>query len=175
MSPNETRLVRNTALTILALVALRLVAAAVTPLTFDEAYYWMWSKHLAGGYYDHPPMVAVVIWLGTLIAGDTEFGVRVVSVLLALPMSWAVYRTAELLFGGQRVACSATLLLNATLMAAAGTMIVTPDAPLLVASSFVLLALAQVLATGQGPWWIAVGVAVGVALLSKYTALFFGP
>ena len=59
MSPNEARLVRNTALTILALVALRLVAAAFTPLTFDEAYYWMWSKHLAGGYYDHPPMVAL--------------------------------------------------------------------------------------------------------------------
>ena len=63
MSPNEARLVRNTALTILALVVLRLVAAAFTPLTFDEAYYWMWSKHLAGGYYDHPPMVAIVIRL----------------------------------------------------------------------------------------------------------------
>jgi hypothetical protein len=61
MSASDARLVRNTALTILALVALRLVAAAVTPITFDEAYYWMWSKHLAGGYYDHPPMVAVVI------------------------------------------------------------------------------------------------------------------
>jgi hypothetical protein len=49
MSADEARLVRNTVLTILALVALRLVAAAFTPLTFDEAYYWMWSKHLAGG------------------------------------------------------------------------------------------------------------------------------
>jgi 4-amino-4-deoxy-L-arabinose transferase-like glycosyltransferase len=56
-----------------------------------------------------------------------------------------------------------------------GLMIVTPDAPLLVASSFVLLTLALVLTTGQGAWWLAVGAAVGVALLSKYTALFFGP
>src|SRR6478752_1651969 len=63
MSQNEGRLVRNTVLTILALVALRLIAAALTPLTFDEAYYWMWSQHLALGYYDHPPMVAVVIRL----------------------------------------------------------------------------------------------------------------
>jgi len=39
-SPNEARLVRNTALAILALVALRLAAAAWTPLTFDEAYYF---------------------------------------------------------------------------------------------------------------------------------------
>jgi 4-amino-4-deoxy-L-arabinose transferase-like glycosyltransferase len=175
MSPNDRRLVRNTALTILVLVALRLVAAAWTPLTFDEAYYWMWSKHLAGGYYDHPPMVAVVIRLGTMIAGDTELGVRLVSILLALPMSWAVYRTAAILFGGVRVATTAALLLNVTLMAAVGTLIVTPDAPLLVASSFVLFYLAKVLETGRGAWWLAVGAAAGAALLSKYTALFFGP
>jgi hypothetical protein len=175
MSPYEARLVRNTVLTILALVALRLVAAAWTPLTFDEAYYWMWSQHLAGGYYDHPPGVALVIRLGTMIAGDTELGVRLVSILLALPMSWAVYRAAAILFGGHRLASTATILLNITLMAAVGTMIVTPDAPLLVASSFVLLFLAKVLETGRGAWWLAVGAAVGAALLSKYTALFFGP
>src|SRR6476619_8439825 len=92
MNPNEARLVLNTVLTILALVALRLIAAAFTPITFDEAYYWMWSKHLAGGYYDRPPGVAVVIRLGTLIAGDTEFGVRLVSILLVLPMHWAIYQ-----------------------------------------------------------------------------------
>jgi 4-amino-4-deoxy-L-arabinose transferase-like glycosyltransferase len=175
MIPSEVRLVRNTAVTILALVALRLVAAAWTPLTFDEAYYWMWSKHLAGGYYDHPPGVAFVIRLGTMIAGDTELGVRLVSILLALPMSWAVYRTAAILFGGMRVAATAALLLNVTLMAAVGTLIVTPDAPLLVASSFVLFFLAKVLETGRGAWWLAVGAAAGLALLSKYTALFFGP
>ncbi len=175
MSPNEARLVRNTVVTVLALVALRLVAAAWTPLTFDEAYYWTWSKHLAGGYYDHPPGVAVVIRLGTMIAGDTELGVRLVSILLALPMSWAVYRTAAILFGGQRVASTATILLNVTLTAAIGTLIVTPDGPLLVASSFVLFFLAKVLETGRGAWWLAVGAAVGAALLSKYTALFFGP
>src|ERR1700730_5229665 len=175
MSPNEVRLVRNTAVTILALVALRLVAAAGTPLTFDEAYYWMWSKHLAGGYYDHPPMVAWVIRLGTMISGDTELGVRLVSVLLALPMSWAVFRAASILFGGVRVAATATILLNVTLMAAVGTLIVTPDDPLLVASSCVLFFLAKVLETGHGAWWLAAGAAVGAALLSKYTAFFFGP
>src|ERR1700682_4263208 len=175
MTANEVRLVRNTAVTILALVVLRLVAAAWTPLTFDDAYYWMWSKHLAGGYYDHPPGVAVVIRLGTMVAGDTELGVRLVSILLGLPMGWAGDRTAAILFGDMRVAAPATILLNVTLMAAVGTLIVTPDSPLLVASSFVLFFLAKVLETGRGAWWLAVGPAVGAALLSKYTALLFGP
>jgi 4-amino-4-deoxy-L-arabinose transferase-like glycosyltransferase len=175
MIAGDARFVRGSALIILGLIALRLIAAAVTPLTFDEAYYWTWSRHLAGGYYDHAPMVAWIIRAGTLIAGDTQIGVRLVSILLALPMSWAVYRAAELLFGGRRLAATAAVLLNTTMIVAVGTVIVTPDAPLMVASSFVLLALAQVAASGRGVWWLAVGVAVGLALLSKYTALLFGP
>ncbi len=175
MSANDATLVRNTSFTILALVAMRLIAAAFTPLTFDEAYYWTWSKHLAGGYYDHPPMVALVIRAGTIVAGDTELGVRLASILLALPMSFAVYRAGQILFGGVQVAATSALMLNVTLMAAVGTLIVTPDSPLLAASSFVLFFLAKVLETGRGAWWLAVGAAVGAALLSKYTALFFGP
>src|SRR4029079_3412210 len=129
MSPTEKRLARNTSLTVLALVALRLVAAAWTPITFDEAYYWTWSKHLAGVYYDHPPMVALVIRAGTMIAGDTELGVRLVSVLPPRPLSFAVYRTGAILFGSMRTAATAAVLLNVTLMAAVGTLIVTPDSP----------------------------------------------
>ena len=174
MTSAEQRLARNTAITVIALVVLRLVVAAFTPLTFDEAYYWTWSKQLAGGYYDHPPMVAYVIRLGTMLAGDTPFGVRVVSILLAIPMSWAVYRTAKILFDDTRIAASAAIFLNVTLMAAVGTLIVTPDAPLMVASSFVLFFLAKFYETRNGAWWLAVGAAVGVALLSKYTAMFFG-
>ena len=150
MTADDARIAHNTSGLILALVVLRCLAAAWTPLTFDEAYYWMWSKHLAFGYYDHPPMVALVIRLGTMIAGDTEVGVRVASILLALPLSFAVYRSADILFGGARVAATAVILLNVTLMAAVGTLIVTPDAPLLVASSFVLLFCAKVLQTGRG-------------------------
>src|SRR5439155_25381333 len=98
-----------------------------------------------------------------------------VSILLPLPMSWAIYQAAAILFGSRRVAASSAILLNITLMAAVGTMIVTPDAPLLVASSLLLFALAKVLQTGRGAWWLAVGAAAGCALLSKYTAMFFGP
>src|SRR4051812_31942537 len=175
MSPGEARLVGGTAWTIAALLVLRLVAAAYTPLTFDEAYYWTWSKHLAAGFYDHPPMVAIVITLGTLIAGDTELGVRLFSILLVLPTSWAVYRAAGILLGSEVVAATAAILLNATMMVSVETMLITPDSPLLAASAFVLFFLAKIFESGRGAWWLAAGAAVGVALLSKYNALFFGP
>lgn len=167
--------IRRAALVIVAMVGLRLLIAALTPLAFDEAYYWLWSQHLAAGYYDHPPMVALVVRLGTLIAGDTELGVRLVSVLLMLPASFAVYRTGAILCGSARVGATAAVLFNVTMMAWLGTILVSPDAPLMLASSLVMWALAKLLQTQRGVWWLAVGAAVGFGLLSKYNALFFGP
>src|SRR3984885_7617946 len=92
---------------IAGLILLRFVAGAVLPLSADEAYYWLWSKHLAAGYYDHPPAIAFLIRAGTLVFGDTAFGVRVVPLLLSIAASWFVWRT-----GGER----ACLLFNLTLM-----------------------------------------------------------
>jgi len=88
MSPNDRRLVRNTGSHDIGGGSVAARRRGLDAADLRRSYYWMWSKHLAGGYYDHPPMVAVVIRLGTMIAGDTELGVRLVSILLALPMSW---------------------------------------------------------------------------------------
>jgi 4-amino-4-deoxy-L-arabinose transferase-like glycosyltransferase len=159
---------------IVVLTLVRVIAAGAAPLAFDEAYYWLWSKHLAAGYSDHPPMVAATIRLGTLIAGDTQLGVRLIGVLLALPASWAVWRSAQLLFKNERLALTSAVLFNLTLAVAIGTVIATPDAPLIAASAFVLLFLAKLTDSNDGRWWLAVGAAVGVALLSKLSALFFG-
>jgi 4-amino-4-deoxy-L-arabinose transferase-like glycosyltransferase len=152
----------------------RLACAGVTPLAYDEAYYWLWSKHLAGGYYDHPPMIALFIRLGTWIAGDTRLGLRLVCMLAGIPATWAIWRSAQILFQDARLAATAALFFNLTLIVSGGTLLATIDAPLMVASTFVLFFLAKVSENRQGAWWLAVGAAVGGALLSKYSALFFG-
>ncbi len=51
------------------------VQAAGTELFDDEAYYWVYSKFMDWGYFDHPPMIAVMIKLGTFIFPG-ELGVR---------------------------------------------------------------------------------------------------
>jgi 4-amino-4-deoxy-L-arabinose transferase-like glycosyltransferase len=94
--------------------------------------------------------------------------------LLAVPATWAVWRSAALLFDDSKIATTAALFFNLTLILAAGTVITTPDSPLLVSSAFVLFFLVKVMDSRRGIWWIVVGVAVGTGLLSKYTALFFG-
>src|SRR5439155_8985940 len=64
-----------------ALTLLRLSVAATAPIAPDEAYYWVWSRALAPGYSDHPPMVALWVRLGTLVAGDTPLGIRLLGPL----------------------------------------------------------------------------------------------
>lgn len=158
--------------TILVLVGVRLICVAITPLSFDECLYWLWSKHIAGGYYDHPPVNPILIRLGTTLFGDTAFGVRVFGVLLALPASWAVWRSGALLFD-EKVGTTAALYFNLTLAVMVGSAIATPDNAVLAATAFLLLALAKLFTTRRGEWWLAIGVAFGVGMLSKYTTIFF--
>ena len=66
---------------------------------------------------------------------------------------------------------TAAALLNATLMAGAGAVIMTPDTPLLFFWTCCLWALARLLDSGRPAWWLAIGVFAGLALASKYTAL----
>ena len=158
-----------------AWTALRLIVAALTPLAPDEAYYWVWSRALAAGYLDHPPMVALWIRAGTWIAGDTGLGVRLFSPLAAAVGSLLLARDAEDLLPGRRAGFTAAALLNATLLLGAGAVIMTPDTPLLLFWTAVLTCLGRLHATGRGVWWLAAGVAAGLALDSKYTAVLLLP
>ena len=151
---------------------IRLVVAAVAPLAPDETYYRVWSHALAFGYLDHPPMVALWIRAGTLIAGQTALGVRLLGPLAAALASWMLFDAGRVLFPGTKAGIVASVLLNATLLLGVGTVIMTPDSPLLFFWTATLWAMARLAAGGPGAWWLAAGVFGGLALDSKYTALF---
>ncbi len=57
------------------------IQASATQLIDDEAYYWVYSNFLAWGYFDHPPMIALLIKLGYSLFHN-ELGVRLLCVLL---------------------------------------------------------------------------------------------
>lgn len=59
---------------------LNLLQVAFMELTSDEGYYWFYAQHLQWGYYDHPPLVAVMIRLGSFLFPG-ELGVRFFNVL----------------------------------------------------------------------------------------------
>lgn len=158
----------------LLLCVLRLIAGAALPLSSDEAYYWLWSQHLAAGYYDHPPAIAFTIRAGTALFGDTSFGVRAGGILLSFAASWFVWRAGADFLRDEKAGALACLLFNLTLMITVETMAATPDAPSVAAAAAFVWSLARVSRTGDGRWWLAAGLAAGLGLLSKYSALFLG-
>jgi 4-amino-4-deoxy-L-arabinose transferase-like glycosyltransferase len=156
------------------LIALRAVVSAILPLTADEAYYWLWSRHLAAGYFDHPPAIAFLVRAGTAIFGVTPFGVRVGSFVLSAMATWFVWRAAATLLGREEDGAVAALYFNLTLMVAVEMLAATPDAPEITFAAALFWALVRLDASGDGRWWLGVGAAGGLALLSKYTAFLLG-
>lgn len=159
---------------VLAVTVARLVAAALMPLSADEAYYRVWAHALAPGYLDHPPMVALWIAAGTALAGDTALGVRLLGPLSAAAGTLLLAGAARDLAGDRAAGDRAALALNATLALNAGAVIMTPDTPLLFFWSAALAAVARA-ARGGGAWFLAAGAAAGLALASKYTAILLAP
>lgn len=181
MVPSHKRLLLWGGLALLCL--LRLVVAAQVPLVPDEAYYWLWSRHIQGGYLDHPFMVAFLIRLGTFLWGDTAFGVRFGG-LVGFGLATLFLFLAAKQFFPQRgnAGLRAILLLNATLMAGIGLIPATPDVPLFVFLSLTMWALSHAIRDRGlgGPWsrevwgwWGLAGTGLGLALDSKYTAILW--
>ncbi len=162
--------------TLLGLTAVRLLLAAVTGLSPDEAYYRVWAHALAPGYLDHPPMVALLIRAGTAVAGENALGVRLAAPLATLGGSLLLVRAGrDLLDLAPERAWLAALLFNATLMIGVGSVTMTPDTPVVLFWGVTLCCLGRALRTGQARWIAAAGAALGLGFCSKYTAVLLLP
>ena len=121
----------------------------------------------AWGYPDHPPMVALWIRLGTAIVGDGAIGVRLFGPLSVAIASLLLVDVGNRLFPAQHAGVRAAVLLNATLLVGAGSVIMTPDAPLLMFWTACLWALARLAQDGRWQWWLLAGLFAGLAMLSN--------
>ena len=156
------------------LLLVRLWLDSRLELMFDEAYYALWSKHLAWCYLDHPPMVAVWIRVSTWLFGEHAFGIRALGTLAAAAGGPLVYLLSLRLFESRTEAAFAGLLYCAMLLIAAGAIIITPDTPLLFFWSIAAYAVIRIYRDEDWRWWMLAGAAMGFALQSKYTALLLG-
>ena len=167
---------RRSAWLVLAIaLAVRLVAAVLVPLAPDETYYWEWSRRLDLGYLDHPPAIALFVRAGTLALGATPLGVRLGSVLAGALASAVLVRISGTI-GGDRATLRAAAIIACMPLAQIGLALATPDAALLLFWSLALAALVPALRCESTPRarlfaWALLGLALGCALSSKYTAL----
>ena len=154
------------------LVRLAYLASGEIELSEDEAYQWTWSKHLALSYYSKPPLIAYTQFLGTKLWGDTEFGVRFFSPVIAAIVSVLVLRFIGAQTSG-RTAFFLTLALHAAPLAAAGSILMTIDPLLVLFWTAAMVAGWRAVNSEPSPGpWLRTGLFMGFGLLSKYTALF---
>ena len=154
---------------------IRLIYIRLLPIVPQEAYYWSWAKHLALSYFDHPPMTAWTIALFTAIGGDTPFFIRIGTVIYTTATLSVLFAATRLLFGSARLALAVGVLGMCTVFIPLSATVATPDPPLLFFWSLILLAMAELLRTGQARWWYLAGAAFGLGMLSKYSAALIVP
>ncbi|MEE8483643.1 MAG: glycosyltransferase family 39 protein [Nitrospinota bacterium] len=156
----------------------RIIVAANVELSLDEAYYWQWANHLSLSYYDHPPMVAVFIRLTTLL-GETEVLVRLSAIIAAIASTVLIYRLTKDISGSDSAAFHSAWITNITLIFSVGAFVVSPDTPLVpfyLAGIFLFYrAVGRENSGDARTWvlWICAAISVGLAMLSKYTGIFF--
>lgn len=142
----------------------------------DEAYYWGWSQALDWGYYSKPPMIAGLIAASGWLFGDHLLALKVPSLILYPVTALVIEQLGRRMFGDRIGFWAGLAFLSMPLVSMLG-LFVSTDAPLLF---FWALGMTltwrrlepreQDRALGQ---WAAIGVTLGLGLMSKYTMAAF--
>lgn len=160
-------------------LGIRLIYSAGMELLPDEAYYWVWTRHLALGYFDHPPMIAYLIWAGTWLFGDREIGVRFVIAAMSIGVILTVIAIARRVLRNDRATVWVALIWLASPLLMGLGIIATPDTPALFFSTLGLAFVAMIAKRddssaeqgGSPGLWILFGLFSGLAMVSKYTGV----
>jgi len=143
-------------------LVLNLLLAAQTGLLDDEAYYWVYSRFLDWGYYDHPPMIAILIKAGYSLFHN-EFGVRLLIVLMSTATLFMIDKLCEkrdnLLF--YAIALSMFLL-------QIGSVIAVPDLPLMFFIALYFLVYKEFIKASTFLNAVLLGLVIACMLYSKY-------
>lgn len=153
-------------------LVVKLVIAALVPLTGDEAYYWVWSQHLQLSYYDHPPFVAWLYGLGSpfkFFPGSVRWpGVLLAHATLYL---WLKILEPHLNIEQRRMWLWLALL---SPLVGGSAIVVTPDLPLMFFYAVSILLFAKWQTDPNWRMSIGFGLAMGLGFSSKYMMVLFG-
>lgn len=161
---------------VIAVTALRVALLAVnrTDLFVDEAQYWLWGQELAFGYYSKPPLIGWTIRAFTELGGsDTAFWVRLPAPLLHGVTALLLGAIAAPRAGGQAAVWVTATYLTLP-MVSFGSLMISTDTVMVPFLALALLAWWRGLDIGGSYLWAGLaGVALGIAFLAKYAAIYY--
>jgi hypothetical protein len=147
-----------------------LIQAFFMEILSDEAYYGLYGKYLDWGYYDHPPMVALLIRISSLIFKG-NLGIRFMIVLLQVGTILLTWKILNIKNPDVLVIITFFIITGSISLFAAYGVIATPDAPLLFFTALFLFSYKKFLADPK--WTIALLLSLSMAglIYSKYQAV----
>lgn len=154
---------------LVAWLVLNIVQSAFTGIIYDEAYYWYYSQQMAWGYFDHPPMVALLIKLSSFFF-DGELGVRLFSTFLSAGSVLLLWLMIDAKEKEKYVPHFFLLLFSMALFNAYG-FLTLPDTPLLFFTALFLYLYKKFVAQPNWPLSIGLGLAMAALMYSKYHAV----
>lgn len=142
-----------------------LLQASFTELANDEAYYWVYSEYLDFGYFDHPPVIALMIKMGYAVF-QNELGVRIFTVLLSSLSVLFLYK----LCGSKNFSFFFLLLASMSIFETYG-FVAVPDVPLLFFTVLFFLFYKRYLENDDWKNSLLMGLCIALLLYSKYHGL----
>lgn len=137
----------------------------------QDAYYHFYGKHLSLSYFDHPGMIGYILRLFTSIFGKHVWVIKFADFVITSCTLIAFYYLATL-FLPKKKALNALVLISSTILISILSLVSTPDVPLLLFWTLSIIFLYKSIFENKIRYWILAGIAIGLALNSKYTALF---
>jgi hypothetical protein len=157
---------------VLLLFRLSYIASGTIELSNDEAYQWLWSKHLALSYISKPPGIAFIQHAGTALWGDKQFGVRFFPPVFAAILSIVMLRFMAREVGA-RQGFLLLLIVTCSPLLTTGTILMTIDPPLVLCWTLALvIGWRAVQPDGTTKQWLLTGLAAGFGFLCKYSAAY---
>jgi 4-amino-4-deoxy-L-arabinose transferase-like glycosyltransferase len=163
---------------ILVTALLRLVLAGVLGLTVDESYSVAISRALSLSYFDHPPLHLWLVGIWARLTGSEQpLVLRLPDIAMFAASTWLMFRLTATLFGERAGLWAAVSLNLAPLFTINAGIGIVPDAPLVLFSLLGVACFSRALLWAPPEpelrsWLLGSGVAMGLAMLSKYTAVF---
>jgi 4-amino-4-deoxy-L-arabinose transferase-like glycosyltransferase len=151
-----------------AVTAYRLWFITQMQLVPDEAYYWLWSKHLAASYRDKGPGIAWTIALGTKLFGNTVFGIRFFAVVLSTATGALIFLIARRLYD-DRTALWCLLMAFVMPIMAVGSILMTIDSLSVFFWALAILIFWKAIHRDKISDWFWLGLVIGAGFLAKFT------
>jgi hypothetical protein len=133
----------------------------------DEAYYWLYSKFLAWGYFDHPPMVALFIKIGDSLS-HTPMGLRLVTVITTTTAFYLLWKVVSAYTQNIKLFI---LLAGSIVLFHVYGFITTPDSPLFFFTALFFYVYQRYLKKDSYLTAFILALVVACLLYSKYHAI----